>query len=86
MDSEVTNENFYEKKKELEALFPDKIVRRAIILRENKIIEWDKLFFKWKSPLIREKINSVLPITFLSNFLEGIKYEYGLEGYRVDYE
>lgn len=86
MDSEVTNENFYEKKKELEALFPDKIVRRAIILRENKIIEWDKLFFKWKSPLIREKINSVLPITFLSNFLEGIKYEYGLEGYPVDYE
>lgn len=79
-------ENLIDKKKELQSLFPEKIVRRAIILRENTKIEWDKLFFKWKSPILRGKINSFLKKTFLGSFLEGIKYEYGLEGYPVDYK
>lgn len=78
-------ENLLDKKKILQSLFPEKIFRRLIILRENKLIEWDKLFFKWKSPIIREKIQSVLPITFLGDFLEGVKYEYGLEGYPRNY-
>ena len=68
----------------LDSLYPVIADNQRQLEERNTLIEWDKVFFRWKLPHIKEKMESFLKLTPYYNFYQAIKYEYGCDGTTKD--
>ena len=72
------------KTNELKRLFPNNKIAIDLYKSINPDIKWEKLFYKFTTPLLKEKMNQVYSTSTIKGFLNGLKYEFGLDGCKVD--
>lgn len=56
------------------------------ILGANETLQWDEIFFKWTTPKLKQKFQETIQKSYSESFIEGLKFEYGVEGYPQDFK
>lgn len=71
---------------ELNNLYPFDFMSYYSVLGANETLKWDEIFFKWTTPKLKQKFQETIKKSHYELFIEGLKYEYGEEGYPQDLE
>ena len=72
------------KTNELKSLFPNNKNTIDLYKSINPDIKWEKLFYKFSTPLLKEKMYQVYSTSTIKGLLNGIKNEFGLDGCKVN--
>lgn len=51
---------------------------------QNSLEEWNLIIFDWLTPLLRGRFNKICLKCEFSNFFEGVRYEYGVDGTEIN--
>ena len=63
---------------ELNNLFPIHYSIQSQLLERNIVIDWEKVFFKWKSPFLQQRMQYIMSKSPYKLFFEGLKCELGI--------
>ena len=65
---------------ELSHLFPINDDTQRQLLERNIPIDWETVFFKWKTPFLRQRMEYLMGKSPHKLFFEGLKFEFGYRG------
>lgn len=71
---------------ELKTLFPFNDTIHPQLLERNVVIDWETVFFKWKTPFLRQRMQYIMSKSPYKLFYEGLKYEFGQGGVTANKE
>ena len=71
---------------ELNNLYQIELFSYYNILGANETLQWDEIFFKWTTPKLKQKFQETIQKSYSESFIEGLKFEYGVEGYPQDFK
>ena len=69
---------------ELKSIYPINLENDKKLIEKFPLINWGDVLLTWKKNCLLNRFLSISKNFEISNFLEGVQYEYGLNNYKID--